>query len=101
MKKFLAFLPFFYTFSISAQVSDTTKVTALPMVTIAGSAAPSSIGRLEPIAGTYIFDGKKNEVISLTQSDVNIKILWQGMEIIVTGTWIVVAVIPFFVGLIL
>ena len=52
--------------------SDTIKVRELQVVTVEGISQRNSVTRLEAIAGTYIFAGKKNEVIALTQMDANL-----------------------------
>ena len=51
---------------------DTTKPIELSTLTVGSVSLRNSITRLEPIVGTYIFEGKKNEVISLTQIDANL-----------------------------
>ena len=73
-KKDLLILGFLLAFSsaIGQTISDTSKVRELRPVTVEGIVQRNSITRLEPIAGTYIFEGKKNEVISLTQMDANL-----------------------------
>ncbi|MFV8343880.1 TonB-dependent receptor family protein [Flavobacterium sp. XS2P39] len=68
-------LVFGLTFSITtllAQTKDTVKVNQLSPVIIEGLLPKYTITGLEPIVGTYIFSGKKNEVISLTQINANI-----------------------------
>jgi len=52
--------------------NDTSKITLLPDLIVIGKAVPNNIVRLETIVGTYIFDGKKNEVIDLKNIDANI-----------------------------
>lgn len=59
-------------FSTSAQVTDTILSRTLPKITIEGNAPRHTMQRLEPIVGTYIYAGKKNEVISLQHIDANI-----------------------------
>jgi Fe(3+) dicitrate transport protein len=51
---------------------DTSKVRQLSEVTVFGQEQRNNITRLQPISGTYIFDGKKNEIISLKSFDGNI-----------------------------
>ena len=59
--------------AISGQTKiDTTEPIELSTVTVGSSSLRNSIMRLEPIVGTYIFAGKKNEVIPLTQMDANL-----------------------------
>ncbi len=52
--------------------SDTIKAKILEPITVQGILERNGLSRLEPIVGTYIFTGKKNEVISLTQMDANL-----------------------------
>ncbi|MDO8993132.1 MAG: hypothetical protein Q7U83_08715, partial [Daejeonella sp.] len=52
--------------------SDTIKAKILEPITVQGILQRNGVSRLEPIVGTYIFTGKKNEVISLTQMDANL-----------------------------
>lgn len=58
--------------SLLAQSNDTIKRLQLQLVTIDAIAARTSISRLEPISGTFLFSGKKSEIISLHQTDANI-----------------------------
>lgn len=51
---------------------DTTKARQLLEITIVGQEQRNNINRLQPLSGTYIFDGKKSEVISLKAFDGNI-----------------------------
>ena len=71
-KKILAIGLIFNFLTSSDQTKDTIKEDELSPVLIEGFLARSTITRLEPIVGTYIFSGKKNEVITLTQLDANI-----------------------------
>lgn len=50
--------------------TDTTKIHQLNPVTIEGSRINQDIQRLPPIQGTYIYSGKKTEVIDMTQKNV-------------------------------
>lgn len=50
--------------------TDTVKTHKLNSVTIEGNRIPLDIQRLEPIQGTYIYAGKKTEVIDMTQKNV-------------------------------
>jgi len=69
----LYFAFFFFVSSIFGQSkTDTLMMVELENITVQAISQRNSINRLAPIEGTYIFDGKKNEVISLTQMDVNI-----------------------------
>ncbi|HQT23277.1 MAG: TonB-dependent receptor [Sphingobacteriales bacterium 17-39-43] len=52
--------------------SDTIKSKILDPITVQGILERNGLSRLEPIVGTYIFTGKKNEVISVTQMDANL-----------------------------
>lgn len=58
----------------SAQVTtvDTLKTQYLPAISIEGSRTKQDITRLEPVKGTYIYSGKKSEVIDLTQRNVTL-----------------------------
>lgn len=58
--------------SFGQKYIDTSKVKQLSEVIVVGHEHRSNISRLLPISGTYIFDGKKNEVISLKSFDGNI-----------------------------
>ncbi|MFZ1703814.1 MAG: TonB-dependent receptor [Saprospiraceae bacterium] len=58
--------------SFSQSNLDSIREVELEGLTIQGMSHRNSVTRLAPIVGTYIFDGKKNEVISLTKMDVNI-----------------------------
>lgn len=51
---------------------DSTKATQLPDLIVFGKYSSNNISRLEPIIGTYIFSGKKTEVIDLKNIDANI-----------------------------
>jgi Fe(3+) dicitrate transport protein len=51
---------------------DTAKVRQILGITVVGQEQRNNINRLQPISGTYIFDGKKSEVISLKSFDGNI-----------------------------
>ena len=50
--------------------TDTIKTRELKAVTVEGSRISQDIQRLEPIQGTYIYAGKKTEVIDMTQKNV-------------------------------
>jgi Fe(3+) dicitrate transport protein len=60
------------TLNVYSQTKDSIKVNQLSTVTIEALLPRNTVTRLEPVVGTYIFSGKKNEVISLTQIDANI-----------------------------
>lgn len=64
----LIFFPFF----LMAQESDSLNSRQLAPVTIEGTAVRNRIDALEPISGTYIFDGKKTEKISVLNLDAQI-----------------------------
>lgn len=73
MKKFLfIILQFSVSTVIGQNLADTLIAPELSEIIIQGDAPNNHIGRLEPISGTYIFDGKKSEVISLKSQDANI-----------------------------
>lgn len=62
----------FFTFILcftNAQSIDTTQSHNLPEVTVDGVPFRNTVKKLDPISGTYIYSGKKSEVISLTQHD--------------------------------
>ena len=67
---FAIILPNFYLFGQNK--IDTSRVYQLPELTITGRYQRNQIGNLQPILGTYIFDGKKSEVIDLKSIDANI-----------------------------
>ncbi len=54
----------------SQTISDTIAAQKLSPVTVESGKIPQDILRLEPVLGTYIFSGKKNEVIVLSQKNV-------------------------------
>jgi len=53
-------------------LSDTPQIHILTPVIIETSKLNQDIQRLNPIQGTYIYSGKKNEVIDLTQKNVTL-----------------------------
>ena len=61
-----------FSLSLGAQVTDTPKVQVLVPVFIEAVRTPQDIQRLEPVKGTYIYAGKKTEVIDLTQRAVTL-----------------------------
>lgn len=71
-KAFLLGIIFLTNSSFGQTQTDTSKVRQLSEVTIFGQEPRNNITRLQPISGTYIFDGKKSEVISLKSFDGNI-----------------------------
>ena len=74
VRKNLIIVVLFSTFPIAfgQTKSDTIKVKELQEVVVEGISQRNAITRFESIVGTYIFSGKKNEVISLTQIDANV-----------------------------
>lgn len=60
----------FTTVTFAQSISDTIKAQKLSPVTVETNKISQDIQRLEPIQGTYIFSGKKNEVIVLSQKNV-------------------------------
>lgn len=67
----LIFIALFFAVTSFAQtLSDTTKTHTLSPISIEGARINHDIEQLEPIQGTYIFSGKKNEVIHLTQKNI-------------------------------
>nr|WP_315201750.1 TonB-dependent receptor [uncultured Flavobacterium sp.] len=65
------FVLLFSSFISFAQVKDTLTVKELSPVKIESASTRNSISQLEPIVGTYLFLGKKTEVISISQIDAN------------------------------
>ncbi|WP_431242160.1 TonB-dependent receptor plug domain-containing protein [Flavobacterium sp. P21] len=61
-----------FTAVISQTTTDTIKTHKLSPVTVEGNRIPLDIHRLEPVQGTYIYSGKKNEVIDMAQKNVAI-----------------------------
>lgn len=60
-------------FTVFGQIKiDSTLFKDLPSVTVSALSTRNGVARLDPIVGTYIHDGKKNEVVQLTQMDVNV-----------------------------
>lgn len=51
-------------------LTDTSKTHQLSSVTVLGSRIAQDIQRLDPIQGTYIYSGKKTEVIDMAQNNV-------------------------------
>ncbi|MFV5700313.1 TonB-dependent receptor family protein [Flavobacterium sp. XS2P12] len=61
----------FFTIPLLAQsTTDTTKIHNLNTVKVEATRINQDILRLAPIQGTYIYSGKKNEVIDLTQKNI-------------------------------
>lgn len=54
--------------ALAQRISDTT-VYELKPIEIGAQRTPSDIQRLDPVRGTFIYSGKKNEVIDLTKKD--------------------------------
>ncbi len=71
-KLFYTLLLLFAKYSFGQISADTSKVSQLSEVTVIEEEQRNSVTRLQPISGTYIFDGKKSEVISLKSLDGNI-----------------------------
>ncbi|MFB9108687.1 TonB-dependent receptor family protein [Flavobacterium gyeonganense] len=57
------------TVAFGQTANDTVKTHHLAPVTIEGNKTAQDIQRLEPIQGTYIFSGRKTEVIDMTQKN--------------------------------
>ena len=74
MSKLLLFicLGILYRVSYSQSQMDTARSLQLSEVNIIGQEQRNQVTRLPAISGTYIFDGKKSEVISLKTLDANI-----------------------------
>lgn len=74
MSKLLLFicLVILYGASYSQGQKDTSRSLQLSEVNIVGQEQRNQVTRLPAISGTYIFDGKKSEVISLKTLDANI-----------------------------
>jgi Fe(3+) dicitrate transport protein len=58
--------------AVQAQKPDSVNARALDSVTITSYLRESNITRLSDVQGTYIFSGKKSEVVSLGSSDIDI-----------------------------
>lgn len=70
MTKLLLIAAFLMNAAIFSQTTtDTIKTHKLSPVTVEGSRIPVDIHRLEPVQGTYIYSGKKNEVIDMIQKN--------------------------------
>jgi Fe(3+) dicitrate transport protein len=73
LKQVFLFLGSFVSyFSFGQSNKDSIRITQLPDLIIVGKSLTNNIGRLESIVGTYIFDGKKSEVIDVKNIDANI-----------------------------
>ncbi len=60
-------------YSLHAQTeTDTIKTQILSTITVSAARAPQDITRLDPVQGTYIYSGKKNEVINLSEKQVSL-----------------------------
>lgn len=72
MKQYqLITISFFFTIPLFAQSpTDTTKIHNLNTVKVEAGGINPDILRLAPIQGTYIYSGKKNEVIDMTQKNI-------------------------------
>jgi Fe(3+) dicitrate transport protein len=71
MKHSFPFIAILFAPSLTlAQQPDTIKTVTLDSIVVQGTKAPTDIERLEPIQNTFIFSGKKSEVIELTNKDV-------------------------------
>jgi len=62
----------FFSFFSFGQVNDSMKIIDLKLITVNSINFKNDILRLEPISGTSIFSGKKNEVILVNSLDANI-----------------------------
>lgn len=65
----------FFTYSAYTQVkpsADSIKTVVLPQITVEAEAPKNSVSQLAPIQGTYIFAGKKSEVLRIEDSDMDI-----------------------------
>lgn len=71
MKRFLSFitLNFLVVISFGQTNQDSINTLQIPQVTVEGTRILSDIQWLKPIQGTYIYSGKKTEVIDLTQKN--------------------------------
>ena len=58
--------------SIYSQKTDSAKAKTLDSVTITSYLREPTISRLNDVQGTYIFSGKKNEVLNISVMDVDI-----------------------------
>ncbi len=63
----------FFLHQVNGQsVLDSNHTVQLSQITIQTMAAPKDLQRLEPLQGTYLFSGKKNEVVSTSSLDANL-----------------------------
>ena len=60
----------FATTAVGQVTTDIAEFYELSSITVVANRIPQDIKRLEPIQGTYIYSGKKSEVIDLTQKNV-------------------------------
>lgn len=72
MKRFICIFSAFFICPIvfGQSATDSTKARELNPAKVVETRIPLDIQRLEPIQGTYIYSGKKTEVIELTQKNV-------------------------------
>ncbi|RZL99482.1 MAG: hypothetical protein EOO88_59570, partial [Pedobacter sp.] len=68
--KLLSFLAVGAFFTLPALAQNTDQPKKLDEVNINSISRQRDIKRLDSISGTYIFSGKKNEVVDLTNKDV-------------------------------
>lgn len=72
-RDFLLFLFFaLFSFFSFGQVNDSMKIKVLKLITVKSINFKNDVLRLEPISGTSIFSGKKNEVILVNSLDANV-----------------------------
>jgi Fe(3+) dicitrate transport protein len=62
----------YYTVSTGQSESDSIKIQTLSPVTIQSWRVATDVARLNAVIGTYLVEGKKNEVISLDQMSANV-----------------------------
>lgn len=66
------FLCTYITYSQKQNTEDSIKTVIIPLVTVEAEAPKNGVTRLSPVQGTYIFSGKKSEVLSIKNADMDI-----------------------------
>jgi len=66
------FLCTYITYSQKQNTEDSIKTVIIPLVTVEAEAPKNGVTRLSPVQGTYIFSGKKSEVLSIKNADMDV-----------------------------